>query len=86
MSSAISPDNERFIEREISEGAYRDRGEAINAGIDLLRARKELKARLVESRRQLDAGEYVEFDSAGLREFFDDLKERTRARTKVSGE
>jgi Arc/MetJ-type ribon-helix-helix transcriptional regulator len=86
MTSAISPENERFIEGEISEGAYQDRGEALNAGIRLLRARKELVGRLAESRRQLDAGEYMELDAPGLREFFGDLKTRVREQTEVSGE
>jgi Arc/MetJ-type ribon-helix-helix transcriptional regulator len=86
MTSGISPENEQFIEGEILEGAYQDRGEVLNAGIRLLRARKELAGRLAESRRQLDEGEYTEHDVSGLREFFGDLKKRMRMQTEVSGE
>lgn len=85
MSSAISPENERFIEQAISEGVFEDRGEALNAGIELLRARKELTTRLAESRRQLDAGEYREYDGSGLRDLFEGLKSRARQATDVSG-
>jgi hypothetical protein len=45
-----------------------------------LRRHEQLIAKLKEGRRQLDEGEYVEFDEAGLREFFEGLKQRaTRA-------
>jgi hypothetical protein len=41
-------------------------------------AREQLIARLSESRRQLDAGEYVEYDDSGLKRFFDALRKRAR--------
>jgi hypothetical protein len=43
---------------------------------DLTKSRQFLIERLVESRRQLDEGEYVEFDQEGLRKFFDKLIDR----------
>ena len=74
MANDISRENEDFIEQEVSEGTFRDRNEAIDTAIGLLRQRKSLTARLTNSRRQLDNGECVELDSAGLRQLFDDLK------------
>jgi Arc/MetJ-type ribon-helix-helix transcriptional regulator len=76
MSNELSSDSESFIAGEIALGAFRSRGDAIEAGIELLRKRRQLMDRIAESRRQLDEGEYVEFDEEGLRQFFEGLKER----------
>ena len=76
MARGISRDNEDFIEQEIAEGTFRDRNDALDTAIGLLRQRKSLTARLANSRRQLDNGECVEVDSTGLRQLFDDLKSK----------
>lgn len=74
----LSSDNEAFITAAVARGAFRSRAEVIDAGVEMLRKHDELLARLDEGRRQLDDGEYVEFDEAGLKEFFEQLKERAR--------
>jgi Arc/MetJ-type ribon-helix-helix transcriptional regulator len=79
MSSAPSHENEAIVQEEIARGTYRDRAEVVNAGLDLHRQRRELTDRLANSRRQLDAGEYTDFDGPGLRELFADLKRRAKA-------
>lgn len=76
MATDISRENEDFIEQEIASGRYRDRAEALDAGIALLRQQKSFTDRLANSRRQLDEGECAELNSAGLRRLFDDLKDR----------
>jgi len=38
--------------------------------------KQKLIERLKESRRQLDEGEYVDFDEEGLRQFFEGFKRR----------
>ena len=78
MSTDISPENEQFIEREIASGVYRSRAEVLDAGVRLLREKKDLLARLDEGRRQLDAGEYTEYDDETLRARFDQLGQRAR--------
>jgi Arc/MetJ-type ribon-helix-helix transcriptional regulator len=78
MSSELSSDSESFIEQQVALGIYRDRTDAIEAGVELLRQHKALLDRLDEGRRQLEEGDYVEFDQEGLRQFFDGLKERAR--------
>ena len=80
MSSELSPDTESFIASEIALGTFQLRGDAIEAGVALLRKRRELLEKLDEGQRQLDAGEYVDFDEDGLRLFFEGLKERARSR------
>jgi Arc/MetJ-type ribon-helix-helix transcriptional regulator len=78
MASDISRENEDYIEQEVASGRFRNRAEALDAGIALLRQQKALTDRLANSRRQLDSGECVQLDSAGLRQLFDDLKDRAR--------
>jgi Arc/MetJ-type ribon-helix-helix transcriptional regulator len=80
MSSALSHENEAFVQQEIARGTYRDRAEVVNVGLDLLRQRKEVTDRLANGRRQLDVGEYTDFDVPGLRDFFADLKRRAKVK------
>ena len=80
MASDLSPDTESFIASEIALGAYPSRHDAIEAGIALLKKRRELLEKLDEGQRQIEAGEYVDFDEDGLRLFFEGLKERARSR------
>lgn len=72
---SLSPDHESFIQQQISTGIFKDRTDALEAGVDLLRQRQALIDRLNESHRQLENGEYVEFDDEGLRDFFEGLKQ-----------
>jgi Arc/MetJ-type ribon-helix-helix transcriptional regulator len=79
---SLSPDNESFIERLVALGTYRNRTDAIEAGVDLLRQRTALIERLTESRRQLDEGEYFEFDEEGLQQLFAQLIARAESKSK----
>jgi Arc/MetJ-type ribon-helix-helix transcriptional regulator len=73
MANDLSPDTEAFIQQEVALGAFQSREEALEAGVAMLKHRRELMARLAESRRQLDAGEYFEYDDEGLRQLFEQL-------------
>ena len=83
-AGGLSAENEQFIERAIAQGRYQSRDDALNDGIQLLRL-EELKRRLAESRRQLDEGEYTEYDEEGLKRRFEELKERARRRARENG-
>lgn len=78
MSTEISPENERFIERQIARGAFRDRGEVLDAGIELLRIRDELLDRIDRGRDQLKKGEFTEYDDTALQDRFEQLKAPAR--------
>ena len=73
MNTQLTPVNEQFVQQEVAAGRYRSADEIMNAGLDLLRM-ETLRARLAESRRQLDEGEYTEYDEEGLRKRFEELK------------
>jgi Arc/MetJ-type ribon-helix-helix transcriptional regulator len=85
LANEPSSDSESFIEQQVALGIHRDRTDAIEAGVELLRQHKSLLDQLDEGRRQLDAGEgeYVEFDQEGLRQFFESLKYRVGRRAKA---
>ena len=78
MTTDISPENEQFIQREIQAGVFRTKSDALDAGIALLRRRKELLARVDEGRRQLAVGDSRDYDEESLRNRFSELKERAR--------
>jgi Arc/MetJ-type ribon-helix-helix transcriptional regulator len=80
MSSELSSDCESFIQQQLALGIYRDRTDVLEAGVELLRQRQSLLDQLDIGRRQLDDGEYVEFDPEELRQLFAGLKDRARSR------
>jgi Arc/MetJ-type ribon-helix-helix transcriptional regulator len=84
-SFVLSAENEEFVSRQLELGRYGSHADVMNAAVDLLRL-QALRERLAESRRQLDAGEYTEYDDEGLDRLFEDLKERARQRIAKRGE
>lgn len=78
MSSNISPDNERFIDAEIAAGRYGDRVEALDDAIELLRQRKHLLDHIDIGARQLESGQYTDYDQNSLRELFDEIQTEGR--------
>jgi len=83
MPIDISPENERFIQEQIAAGVFQSLTEAIDAGVGLLRRRTEFLDRIDLGRRQLDEGDYHEYDIRKLQERFDQLKHRARGNTNV---
>ncbi len=86
MLNALSPASEMFLTDAVSRGRFASREAAIEAAVDLLRARQHILDQLAEGRRQLDEGRYVDFDDAGMKQFFDELLPRAaqRARDSIS--
>jgi Arc/MetJ-type ribon-helix-helix transcriptional regulator len=84
MASDLSPDTESFIQQEVAVGAFQSREDALEAGVTLLRQRRELMNRLAESHRQLDEGECFEYDQEGLRQLFEQLIARAEGQSQQS--
>ncbi len=74
MIAGITPENERFLNEQVAAGQFSTFVDALNAGIDLLKARQALIRRISISREQLDSGDFVELDDDGLTKFFDELR------------
>ena len=79
MSLDLSPENDAFLRRELATGKTQD--EVINAGLNLLRSREKLLARLDEGRRQLDEGQYTEHDDRSLDALFESLLPASKPNT-----
>ena len=84
MSDEISPRSEEFIQQVVDSGRFRDRGEALDEAVQLLRRRLELLQHVDEGTRQLASGDYAEYDEKGLREFFDEVQREGRERYEAS--
>jgi Arc/MetJ-type ribon-helix-helix transcriptional regulator len=83
MANDLSPDTESFIQQEIAVGTFHSRADALEAGMAMLKKRREFMDRLAESRRQLDAGEFFDYDQEGLRQMFEQLIARAEAGAKA---
>ena len=82
MSNHLSPENEQFLAAQVATGIFPSRDAAIEAGIELLRKHGQLVERVRESRRQLDAGEFNEYDEATLGNRFEKLRAKVGADSK----
>ncbi|MEZ6059362.1 MAG: hypothetical protein R3C19_03265 [Planctomycetaceae bacterium] len=78
MKTEISQLNENFIQTQIANGVFPDRQSALNAAVELLRRRSDVLERIDTGRRQLDAGDFTEYDDDTLRQRLDDLKSRAQ--------
>lgn len=67
MSRRLSPENEQFLDRAISNGVYDDREAAIDQAVSLLRCREKLIEDVNHGIEQIDRGETVPFDLAELK-------------------
>ena len=76
MSTDLPPENEQFIQQEITAGVFRSKSDALDAGIALLRRRKELLDVIDQGRRQLDHGVCQDYDEVSLSKRFAALKNR----------
>ena len=85
IETLLSAENEVFISQLIQRGTYQTMGDVINAGVGLLRQRQAFLDDIAEGFRQLDEGEYTEYDQEGLRQRFDQLQERLAIRLRENG-
>lgn len=74
METHLSADTEAFLSQVVASGEYRSTAEALEASVDLLRARTELQQRLRNSRGQLDRAEGLDLDDEGLSRLFNSLR------------
>jgi len=76
MTNRLSPDNEDFLDRQVADGKYADRQQALDAAIEWLRHQTDVLTRVDVGRRQLDDGDCTEYDDASLSRRFEQIKGR----------
>lgn len=91
MSSPSFPqDIGLFIAQQIAEGKYHSEEELMIRAVRVLREVDAHKRQFAEDLQlgfeQLERGEYNEYDEAGLRGRFEDLKDRVGRRIAARGE
>lgn len=74
MNTDLSAENEQYIATVIARGDFQSRCEVLNRGIELLRRRGEFIAEIEAGSRQLQRGQYRDYDREGLRAMFDRIK------------
>ncbi len=85
MSDVITPENEAFIKQIVQKGSYKDRSDALNAAVELLRSREELLEKIDKGTRQLRNGEFTVYDAESLRARGEQIKQEGRVRLKAKG-
>jgi hypothetical protein len=74
MSSGLSPDLNRLIAQQLALGHYQSEEELLTAAVHLLSQRDALREQIAAGTRQLESGNYTDYDHKALRQRFDDLK------------
>jgi antitoxin ParD1/3/4 len=62
MGTTLSPKNEQYIDKVVSMGLFRDRNEALNKAVELLKRREALIRDVNLGIEQLERSEGVPFD------------------------
>lgn len=78
MNIELSPELQEFVETRVASGAYNSGGDVIRAAFALLTERERLVSEIDAGKRQLDSGEYTEYDEQSLPEFLKDIEAASR--------
>jgi antitoxin ParD1/3/4 len=78
---SLTPEQDAFVEKVVQDGEYQNASEAVRDALRLLQQRrredalklKALRAAIKAGIHELESGDFVEFDSAGLRAYMRDL-------------
>lgn len=62
MSIEISAENERYLQQLVERGFYRDRAQAMDEAVELLRRRDQLRSDVRAGIEQADRGELLDAD------------------------
>lgn len=74
MSIDVSPAVSQLIATALASGRYADQDELLTEAVRLLGERDRLRGELDAGAAQIVSGQFTDYDSAALRQRFDDLK------------
>ncbi len=87
IGPSFPPELERFVEEQVAAGNYQSEQDLVVSAVRVLRDVESRQNQFREDVRvgieQLERGDVTEYDEAGLRRLFDELKQV--ASTRVSG-
>ncbi len=76
----LTQENKQFMEDALAQGLYPSRDELFNDALRSLQLEREWRRHAEEGARQLQSGEYTDFDDESLAEYFEGVKRRGRER------
>jgi putative addiction module CopG family antidote len=89
IHESLPPDLGQFVEQQVAAGNYRSEEELVISAVRVLKDVRARQRQFAEDVRlgmeQLDRGEFNEYDEAGLRRRFDELKQRASNRIEDFG-
>lgn len=65
-----------ILDAQVASGAFANRAEAMVAAVSLLRQQAEWLLHIDEGRRQLDTGDFKDYDDTTLAQRFDELQQK----------
>jgi len=84
MPTSIPPEIEQYVAQVVATGRYDSPEQVVREAFRLLQERERqfdaLRAEVKKGFDQLDRGEGIELDEAGLRDLFDDVQARGKKR------
>jgi Arc/MetJ-type ribon-helix-helix transcriptional regulator len=90
LAPSFPPDVTRFIDKQVAVGNYASQEDVVVDAVRILREVQVKQRQFHEDVRlgmeQLERGEYTEYDEAGLRQLFDDLKQNIQESAKRGDE
>jgi hypothetical protein len=80
MAETLSPAAEAFIEEMINHGEHPDRLAVLEAAVSAYRQSLQHADEIAVGVRQLEAGQYTDYDEQTLKERFEQIKREGRER------
>jgi Arc/MetJ-type ribon-helix-helix transcriptional regulator len=88
IAPSFPPELERFVEEQIAVGNYQSEQDLVVSAVRVLRdvqlRQRQFDEELRLGMEQLERGEFNEYDEAGLRKRFEELKQRAKDHIKGS--
>ncbi|MEK7408952.1 MAG: type II toxin-antitoxin system ParD family antitoxin [Acidobacteriota bacterium] len=90
MNVSLTPELERLVSKKVSSGMYQTASEVVRDALRLLKERDqqkaaELRQNLQRAMAQVERGEYLDYDDAGLKTLARQVKARGRRRLREAG-
>lgn len=84
INQSFPPELEKFVEEQVAVGNYRSEEDLVVSAVRVLQDVQSRQQELFEDVRlgmeQLERGEVIEYDEAGLHQLFKELKQRAMTR------
>jgi putative addiction module CopG family antidote len=74
-----------FVQQSIASGRFESESAMLTEALKLLAQQEKERKMVEEGLDELERGDYLEFDDAGLARFFEDVKKQARQHLQADG-